>query len=116
VEGNELTELKQKLQASMTAALKAKDAVSTAAFRTALAAIANAEAVESLGEGRPALGIGAREMPRRPLTEDQMEAIVRREVVDMDAAAADYESRGRGDDARRLRDQSGALQKLLGQN
>jgi len=115
VERNQLTELKQKLQTSMSAALKAKDAVSTAAFRTALAAIANAEAVESLGEGRPALGIGAREMPRRNLTEDQVEEIVRREIVDLDAAAADYESRGRGDDARRLRDQSGALQKLLSQ-
>ena len=113
--GNQLTDMKQKLQTSLTAALRAKDPVSTAACRTALAAIANAEAVESLGEGRPALGIGAREMPRRHLTEDQMEEIVRREVVDLEAAAADYESRGRGDDARSLLDQSAALKKLLGQ-
>jgi uncharacterized protein len=110
-----MTDLKQKLQTSMTAALKAKDAVGTAAFRSALAAIANAEAVESLDEGHPALGIGAREMPRRRLTEDQMEEIVRREVADLEAAAADYESRGRGDDARRLRDESAALRKLLSQ-
>jgi uncharacterized protein YqeY len=115
VEGNELTGLKQKLQTSMTAALKRKDAVSTAAFRTALAAIANAEAVESLGGGRPALGIGAREMPRRHLTEDQMEEIVRREVIDLEAAAADYESRGRGDEARRLRGEAAALEELVGQ-
>ena len=113
MERNQLTEMKQKLQTLLTAALRAKDPVSTAAFRSALAAIANAEAVESLGEGRPALGIGAREMPRRHLTEDQMEEIVRREVVDLEAAAADYESRGRGDEARRLRDEASVLSAFL---
>jgi uncharacterized protein len=105
--------MKQKLQASLTAAIRAKDAVRTAAFRTALAAIANAEAVESLGGGRPALGIGAREVPRRNLTDDEIEEILRREVIDREAAAADYDSRGRGEQARRLRDEAAALQELL---
>jgi uncharacterized protein len=113
VEGDRLSPMKQKLQTSLTAALRAKDAVRTAACRTALGAIANAEAVESIGGGRPALGIGAREMPRRHLTEDEMEEILRREVADRDAAAADYESRGRGEEARRLRDEAAVLQELL---
>jgi uncharacterized protein YqeY len=105
--------MKQKLQTSLTAAIRAKDAVRTAAFRTALAAIANAEAVESLGGGRPALGIGAREVPRRNLSEDEIGEILRREVVDREAAAAGYESRGHGEEARRLRDEAAALQELL---
>jgi uncharacterized protein len=109
-------EMKQKLQTSMTAALRAKDAVRTAAFRSALAAIASAEAMESIGGARPVLGMGAREMPKRDLTEDQMEEIVRREVVDREAAAADHESRGRGDEARGLRDEAAVLQELLRQD
>lgn len=97
----------------MTAALKRKDEVATAATRSALAAIANAEAVESIGGAWPALGIGARDVPRRPLNEDEIADIVRREVADRREAAADYESRGRPEQARRLRAEASVLGDLI---
>jgi len=98
----------------MTAALKARDAVAVAAYRSALAAVDNARAVEApKGPVRTALGVGAREVSRRELSDEQVREIVRREISDREAAALEYETRGRADHAQRLRDEASVLAAFL---
>jgi uncharacterized protein YqeY len=115
VEGNRLTELEPRLRASLTAALKARDAVAVTAYRSALAAVDNAGAVEApQSPVRTALGVGAREVSRRELSDDQVREIVHREISDREAAAQEYETRGRADDAQRLRAEASVLSVFLG--
>ena len=98
----------------MTAALKAKDAVAVAAYRSALAAVDNAGAVEApKGPARTALGVGAREVSRRELKDEQVRELVLREISDRESAAAEYEIRGRADQAQRLREEASVLSAFL---
>jgi uncharacterized protein len=104
--------MKHRLHGALREALRSRDVIAIAALRGALAAIDNAQAVP--GDGGPAplgvgkvakarLGAGAAEMPRRELSEDDIATILRREIVERESAAADYEARGRRAEAARLR-------------
>jgi uncharacterized protein YqeY len=98
----------------LTAALKARDAVAVAAFRSALAAVDNAGAVEApKGPVRTALGVGAREASRRELSDEQVRELVLREISDREAAALEYETRGRADEGQRLRAEASVLSAFL---
>jgi hypothetical protein len=98
--------------------------VAVAALRSALAAIDNAEAVEGAPAPGPGagdapiagavVGLGAAEVERRGLTGAQMDAIVRAEVAEREAAARAYERAGRREHAERLRAEAGVLSALLG--
>jgi len=55
------------------------------------------------------VGVGAGEMERRRLTGEEMEAIVRGEVVDRRAAARSYEDAGEAGRAQRLREEADVL-------
>ena len=88
--------------------MRDRDAPAVAALRSALAAIANAEALDvvpaDVGEhplGRQ--GVGAAEAPRRELTTAEVVAIVQLEIDERKAAAAEYDQLGRTDDAAQLR-------------
>jgi uncharacterized protein YqeY len=115
--------VRERLRAALPPALKARDAVAVAALRSALAAIDNAEAVEGAPAPRPAAGdariagtvggLGAAEVERRSLTGAQMDAIVRAEVAEREAAARAYERAGRHERAERLRAEAGVLSALL---
>jgi uncharacterized protein len=104
-------ELTSRLQAALLDARKARDTVAVAALRSLLSALANAEAIPPeeptpLAEGPIAgarVGLGATEAARRQLSPDDVAAIVEREVTERQAAAAEYESLGRTDEAARLR-------------
>ena len=97
--------------------------MAVAALRSALAAIANAEAVTPPAEvaqptSHPTVagsfsGLGAAETERRMLSEAQVEGIVRTEVVERLSAAVSYERVGRGDRAERLRAESEVLSRYL---
>ena len=87
--------------------------MATAALRSALAAIDNAAAVDSSPGSSPALGVGTRDVARKELSAGQVSSIVRSEISDREAAAIEYESRGKGDQARRLRAEAGVLSELL---
>jgi uncharacterized protein len=110
-----------RLRAALPAALRARDAPAVAALRSALAAVANAQAVPApdragrgLGIGPDtALGVGTVEVPRRELTSAQVAAIVRAEVEDRRAAARGYAEHGRPERARRLRAEADALEAVL---
>jgi uncharacterized protein len=112
------------LRYGLRAALKARDHVAVTALRSALSAIANAEAVpadqpvdSAAGNGRvagSATGVGAAEADRRHLTETDLRSIVEAEVRERSAAAADYERAGHDDLAERLRAEAEVLSRYLG--
>jgi uncharacterized protein YqeY len=68
----------------------------------------------SLAIEQSPVGVGAAEVPRRALTEAQVEQIVRAEVAEREAAARDYERAGRAERAERLRHEIGVLSAHLG--
>ena len=123
-------DLPARLRAALAVALAARDLTSVAALRTALTAIANAEAVpagpsaaRSPAERPPAnhgqhfagsaAGLAGAEANRRQLTAAQVRQIVAAEITDREAAAAQYDELGRADRAWRLRLEAQALARAL---
>lgn len=98
--------------------------VAASALRSALAAIANAEAVPadqsaaapttSQHVAGAAAGLGAGEARRRDLTDAEVGQIAGAEIAERMAAAADYESRGHAEQARRLRREARVLADIAG--
>lgn len=93
--------------------MKRRDTVAVAALRSALAEIANAEAVDPTTRPLPvtssehvagaADGLGAAEVERRALGEAEMVAIVAADAAERERAAEHYDRAGRQADAERLR-------------
>jgi uncharacterized protein YqeY len=107
-----MADIRRRLRDALHAALKASDEVATAALRSAISAIANAEAVAP-GPSKVRLGVGAGDVPRRDLSDDEVLAIIRAEVDERLRAAAEYEGLGKPEHARRLRSEGDVLSKLL---
>jgi uncharacterized protein YqeY len=115
--------LRAALRAALTQALSSRDPVAAAAIRSALAAIANAEAVppaqvsarrtSSEYIAGAAAGLGAAEAVRRELTEADVAAIVSAEISDRRSAAHDYDRLDRRDQSERLRREADVLADLL---
>lgn len=112
------------MRADLILAVKARDKAATAALRSALAAIENAEAIpvdESTKSttgtaqvvGATAFGDGAAEAERRELTDAEVAAIVANEVADRITAAGEYARLGRDDQAARLRAEADVLATYL---
>lgn len=107
----------------MTQALSSRDAVVAAAPRSALSAIANAEAVppaetssrqaSSEHVAGAVAGLGASEAARRKLTEADVAAIITTEITDRRSSAREYERLGRADRSERLRREAEILADLL---
>jgi len=95
-----------RLQVALRAAMKERDTVAMSALRSALGAIANAEAV-------PLTETSATEVPRRMLTEDEAAAIAAAEAADRRAAARDYQAAGRAERAGRLLREAQAIEAAL---
>ena len=118
-------EIMTRLRRALGVALKARQAGSVSALRSAMSAIGNAEAVDPAasrpdGTGSPhfagtVAGPGAGEARRRRLTEADVVAIVRREAAEREAAASEYERGGRAGEAARLREGAQALMGVLEQ-
>lgn len=106
-------DVRQRLDLALRQALKARDKVAAAALRSALAAISNAEAVtpdsvQPRGAQSPhvagtSAGLGAAEAARRSLSDREIAEIIRGEIAERESAARDYEQRGHGERAARLR-------------
>jgi uncharacterized protein len=105
--------VRSRLQAALRTAMKERDMVAVSGLRSALAAIANAEAVPPPAppSGQPpagdrhvagSVGPGGGEASRRAVAEDEATAIAAAEVTERRAAARDYEAAGHRDRARRL--------------
>jgi uncharacterized protein YqeY len=102
--------LRQRLRDALVAAMRERDRVAVTALRGALAAIDNAEAVDtsavasgSLAIESSPVGVGAAEVERRVLSDEDIVQIVRSEVADREAAAIDYDRAGRSERAQVLR-------------
>jgi uncharacterized protein YqeY len=111
--------VRDRLRRALGTAMRERDTVAVAALRSALGALDSAEAVSPAPAAAPAVshprlagtvaGLGASEVPRRELTEPEQTAVVRAEVADREAAAADYERAGRAEYAGRLRGEAAVL-------
>lgn len=112
--------LRERLRAALPAAMKARDRTAMSALRSTLSAIDNAEAVDrpagaerGLSIEQSAVGVGAMEVARRDLSDDDVERIVRAEIAEREAAAAGYTASGRAEQAERLRAEAAVLTALL---
>lgn len=107
------------LRARLIAARKSKDSVSTAAIRSALSAIDNAETPDvplprAGAIADSAHGLGAAEVARRCLTEDQIRELIQAEADERRAAAEHLRSAGHDDRAEQVQAEAAVLRELLG--
>lgn len=117
------SDVRSRLRLALTDAVRARDTIAVSALRSALSAIANAEAVDpgpaaTAGPGSPyvagaAAGLGATEARRRSLSPAQAEQIVRAEAGERESAARDYERAGHADQAGRLRREARVLMSVV---
>lgn len=109
------------LRAALRSAMKARDHAALRAVRSALAAVDNASAVDgpepTATETGPIAkavgGLGAADIPRRHLTEEEATDIVRTEMAERRSAAADYRRLGQWGEAHRLEAEAAILESLL---
>jgi uncharacterized protein YqeY len=104
------------MRADLTDAMKARDRAAVVALRTALAAIANAEAVpaQDVPTPRELPIVGkAQEVPRRHLTSADVEAIVRHEVADRRDTVAQLRNRQQDEAVHQLEAEIAVLERYL---
>jgi uncharacterized protein len=115
-------ELRARLRADLTAAMKARRPEAVSALRTALAAIDNAEAVTApAGTGATAgehvagaaPGVGSTEAARRVLSAEDLIGLLRAQVAERRTEAERYTAHGRHDAALRLRAEAEVLTAYL---
>ncbi|MBM6401656.1 GatB/YqeY domain-containing protein [Phycicoccus sonneratiae] len=112
-------DLRARLSDALRPAMRARDAAAVSALRSALGAVANAEAVPvsdapsagALEEAR--VGVGAADAPRRELTEDDVRRVVHAEVAEREGAAEVLAGHARHDEAARLRAEAAVLRAHL---
>jgi hypothetical protein len=111
--------LRKRLNDSLRAAVKARNAAAAAPLRSAIGAIDNAQAVQRPDDSPPQGGkvarshLGVADVARRELSTDEVIEILRAEIADRTSAAADYERMGRGDQATSLRAEAAVLISFL---
>ena len=94
--------LRERLTQDLRAAIKARDRARIAALRTLAAALDNATAVPIEGRGVP-MPFPTAEVPRKVLTEDDLRAILLREIAERHDAVFAFESHGCFEEALGLR-------------
>ena len=113
--------LREQLRGGLRDAMKQRDKPATAAFRTALGLVDNAEAadlsaappVEAAHIAGGVAGLGAGEVPRRQRTDHELVALLRDEVARWESTADECERVGRAGDAARLRAEIATLRPFL---
>lgn len=111
--------LRDRMAAALTSSMKARDRVAVAALRSALARVANAEAVHIDTAPRAGalhdapVGAGAADAPRRELTEGDVREVVEAEVAEHERSAQHLADAGRPDDAARVSAEADVLRALL---
>lgn len=125
-------ELRARLRADLTAAMKARDKVAVAALRTALAGFDDAEAVpvpptpkegSSTPSQRPpatseyvagtSVGLGSTEVARRELTVEDLRTVLRAQIAERMAQADTYAAHGQAESGARLRREADVLRAYL---
>lgn len=111
--------LRARLSTALLEAMRAGNRPAVSVLRSALARVANAEAVPV--DGLPAagafeqarVGVGAADVTRRELTEDDVRALVEAEVAEHEQAASERRALGRDADAATLVAGADVLRALL---
>ncbi|HVV34573.1 MAG TPA: hypothetical protein VHC73_15200 [Vitreimonas sp.] len=118
--------MRQRLQADLREAMKARDKAKTDVLRSLISAIDNAGAVAldapevrdyANTEGRSqhvVTGVGKTEAPRKTLCEADLAAVFKREAEERRAAAADFECHGKNEEAEALRAGAALIESYLG--
>lgn len=106
--------IESRMRADLTQAMKARDQLTVTALRTALAAIANAEAPPAVPSAwtEPVMG-ESHEAPRLVLTAADVDEIVREQIATRLAGALELDAIGQTDEASTLRAEAAALQPYL---
>ena len=113
-----------RLRAALTDAMSSRDKAATAAIRSALGAIGNAEAIaapahaagtSSLYVAGAVSGLGRAEASRRRLSEFEISQIVAAEIAEREAAAAELDKLGHAGEAERLLREALVLVRIAGQ-
>jgi uncharacterized protein YqeY len=120
MDGPDAQPLRAQMRAALTRAIKSRDAAATRALRSVLAAVDNAEAADpsvapQQQPGRIAggvAGLGAGEVSRRSITEEDVQDILAAAIAEREAAAAQYAELHREDAAQRLREEVVVLRAL----
>ena len=115
-------EWRTRLRDALLAARKDRDATRTSALRSALAAIDNAETPDGPTLDAPTggkiaggvVGLGAAEVTRRNLTDEQIRALLRNEIDERQTAADEFTTGGHAQRARSLHDEAAVLIDLMG--
>jgi uncharacterized protein len=109
-----VTSIRERLQADLPAAMKARDAATVSVLRTTLAALSNAEAVEQGDAGALGTrGVYSSEAARRELSSDDERTVVQREIEELLASAEESEDAGQTDEAEILRGKAEVLTRYL---
>ena len=110
---------RERLRQGLLSARKLRDTARIAALRSALSAIDNAETPDvplprAGAIADSAHGLGAAEVARRQLTEDQIRELIDTEADERRAAAGQLRSAGRDDRAAQVEAEAAVLRALLG--
>jgi uncharacterized protein len=108
------------LRAALVAAMRSRDHVAIAALRSTLGTIDNAESVDVVAQplrdgpiAGAVEGLGAAEVPRRVLLEQDVASIVWAELRDRQKSAEEYDRLGQPEVASRLRAEAQILREQL---
>jgi len=104
--------LRDRVQADLRTAMKEQAPERVSVLRTTLAAIANAEAVGGPTPDGP-WRESTVEVERRPLTDDDVVAIVRAELEGLRVAGGEMSALGQKEEVERLTAQAAVLEQLL---
>ena len=105
------TAFKARLRADLKAAMQARATDEVRLLRTLIAALDNAEAVSGAPDKYVprAFGDPSGEVPRLVLDDEAVSRLLASEIESRLAAADDYERHGEAEQARRLRDEAGLI-------
>ncbi|MDQ6717421.1 MAG: GatB/YqeY domain-containing protein [Gemmatimonadota bacterium] len=95
--------MRTRLEADLKTAMKARDKSAVGVLRNLIGAIDNAGAVEAGPAGPPIVGRRA-DVPRRALSDGDINGLIRREAAEIRSALREYESLGRNAEAAELRE------------
>jgi uncharacterized protein YqeY len=108
-----MPDVRERLQADLRVAMRERDRTRVSVLRTAMAALANAEAIEAR-DVAVLKGLYAAEAERRQLSEDDVRAVLEGVRDDLLVAADEIRRLGRKADAERLREQAAIVEGYFG--
>ena len=108
-----MRDVRDEMQTDLTAAMKAGDRTRISVLRSALSALANAEAVDAPVQKSTPVAFGTTEVPRRELGDDDVRAVLSRELDELQTTADDLRRHNRESDAADLDARAQLLREYL---